>query len=110
MATLDREALLELVKEMDQKVDLYLAGRAAPTDVVPEILTTCRQLRAAELDEGTCYWLAAIEHHAAGLNHSHEDASEDEHLFSSSEFLRVHLLRDLSFLRLQIRNTETAVR
>jgi hypothetical protein len=108
MASLDREALLELVKEMDQKVDQYLAGRAAPTDVIPDILTTCRRLRAAGLDEAACYWLAAIEHHAAGLDRAHEDIADDEHLFSSSEFLRVHLLRDLSFLRLHIRNAGTA--
>lgn len=105
---MDRDALLKLVKEMDQTLDEYLLGRARPAEVIPAILTTCIRLRTAELDDGARYWLGAIEQHAVGLSRAREEVAEDEPLFSSSEFLRVHLLRDLCFLRLHIRNAEGA--
>jgi hypothetical protein len=108
MACLDRDRLLNLVKEMDQTLDRFLLGQALPAEVVPSILSTCKRLRAAELDDSARYWVGAIEQHASGLDRARDDVAPDEHLFSSSEFLRVHLLRDLCFLRLHLRNAGSA--
>jgi hypothetical protein len=108
MACLDADALLVLVKEMSEELSRYLAGSVGPAEAIPRILATCKRLRATELDEGMRYWLGAIERHAAGLGSPRGGSDDERWLFSSSEFLRVHLMRDISFLRLQIVNARSA--
>lgn len=108
MARLEAEALLAMVKEMDRLFCQYLAGAVSVDKAISEIMATCERLRAVDLNDGMRYWLGAIERHAMDLHRPYVHSEEKQSLFSSSEFLRIHLLKDISFLRLQIANARSA--
>ena len=109
MATVDSEALLSLVKELDKVVARYLSGCDEPCVAVPRILEACEQMRAQAPGAAAEYWLGAIEHHAREIANPREREGADADFLASSGFLNVQLLKDTYYLRTQLMSVHSAV-
>jgi len=109
MQSPDAKVLLDLVKDLHEVLDRYLVGSSEASETAPQIIKTCRQLQAKELNSAARYWLGAIERHATEIEKSPKRSWDDGHLYSSGAFLGMQLLKDVYYLRLQLMNGRTSI-
>jgi hypothetical protein len=109
MGSLDVDALLRMVGDMDVELDRYLAGSSNPSEAFPRLLQTCRNMRAMELDSATQHWLGSIEHHVREIRDGRTCCDDNAGLFSSSDMASSKLLQDIYRLRLRLLNVRSSL-
>lgn len=98
----DVEVLLSMVKDLGKALDGYLAGASDASEAIPHILETCQQMRAKRITGPVDYWVGTIERHAAEIANPLEYLGTDGRILSPGEYLRVQLLKDIYYLRVQL--------
>jgi hypothetical protein len=104
MKSPDEDILLGMVNDLNDTLDRYLVGSCKASETAPRIIKTCQQLRAKEINSAARYWLGAIERHAGEIGKAPKRSWDDGNLYSSGAFLGMQLLKDIYYLRLQLRH------
>jgi hypothetical protein len=109
MESPDEDTLLGMVKDLNDTLDRYLVGSSKAAETAPRLIKTCQQLRAKEINSAAKYWLGAIERHAGEIGKAPKRSWDDGNLYASGAFLGMQLLKDIYYLRLQLRHTRRSL-
>lgn len=107
MESLNVEALLGMVDELDTGLDLYLAGAAGASETMPAILDTCQRMRSQGLNNSLRYWIECIEFYASRIVAPSKPAEASGQV--DAELHKVQLQQDISFLRRHLTNVDSLV-
>jgi len=109
MTTPDKDTLLGMVKDLNDILDRYLVGSSKASETAPRLIKTCQQLRAKQINSAARYWLGAIERHAGEIGKSRKRSWDDGNLYASGTFLGIQLLKDIYYLRLQLKQARRSI-
>ena len=107
MKSPDEDTLLGIVKDLNDILDRYLVGSSKASETAPRLIQTCQQLRSREINKAARYWLGAIERHAAEIGKAPKRSWDDGNLYTSGAFLGMQLLKDIYYLRMQLKHGRT---